>query len=126
MANLDKATVKNISDDLINMAKTISEKYGVDFSFAGGSFDSVQATIKIKVKAKDSENEVSSDQKIYNHYSKIYNLRPEWFGKNMTINGKVYEICGISTSSYKYPVLAKRNGKIFKFTTECVIKAFVA
>lgn len=55
-------------------------------------------------------------------YAKRYGLSEDDYGKEVSIGGNTYTLCGIHTRNRKYPIIAKRtDGKNFKFSEKDVL-----
>ena len=116
--SLNRANVKAISDDIMEALKAVSLKYGVKFSYKGGSFSPSNATYRIEAAIVGNDGVAETrERKDYQIYCYQYGLKPEWLDKSFNHISDKYTIVGLSTRKSKNPVLCRneRSGKTFIF-----------
>lgn len=110
---MDKKIAQNISKEVIAELQALAKKHGFTIENAGGKFDDVSLTMKIKIsetaKAKAAdENEVKS-------ICSLYNLEAERNG---------IKLVGFKPRSWKRPFVFMQDGKKF-VCDERTIKAYL-
>ena len=124
----DKATSAMIAQEIVALLKPLETKYGVKVSAKGFTYDFNNVVFKTQV-AKVVGGEVLNRevQDFYRNYN-LYGLRKDDLHKVVSLDGVLYEITGISTSSRKFPICIKRvrDGMTFRYNENDVRKALDA
>jgi hypothetical protein len=113
--HIEKFDTKNLNDlrPVIDEALQVLEKYGLTASIGKITFGDTQFTAKLEVKT------ANNGQAEFVKYAKLFNLKPEWFGKTFDFKGTTYEIVGLDASKRKFPVVIRGNdGKTLGFTVD--------
>lgn len=122
---LDRSGAKKISDEALNALKSVAEQYGLNVKFSGGTVapDGTNCTIKFMFSMAD----VDLPKKEFEKYAEAFGLSAGMYGMEIKVAGKKFSICGIKTSSYKFPILAKSDdGKTYKFSVAQVKLAMMS
>lgn len=119
---LTKDSVRDISRDINAAIQSVAKKHGIKLSMNGGTYQSSNAVLKIKVSTISESGIVETKERIsYIQNHKLYDLKREWLDQTFTNGGFVYKIIGLNTRAYKRPVLCERNdGKVYKLSAENV------
>lgn len=122
MKNIDAQTCKLLGLEIQATLQSLADKHGISIQYGGGSYDSSNATLKLKISVKDESGQViTREAKDFKNFAAFYGLKSEDFGKSFIMSGHTYEICGLAAKSRTYPILAKRaDGKVFKFGGQMV------
>lgn len=119
---LNKETVKRIQGDIQVAVQSVAQKYGIKIANAGGSFGSLDATLRLKITATGDNGE-TTDQRNFKTYAKSYGLEESWLGKTFALHGgKEVKILGLLPKRVKYPILVRytATGKEVLLTVESV------
>lgn len=100
----DKLTVDKICAEIVAVSQPIAAKYGITIHDGGGSFDELQASLRIKLTTTSDKGE-TVEQRDWKQYATLYDLKPEWLGKPVTISGTPFLIAGFCPRRRKNPVL---------------------
>jgi len=115
----DKPTLKIVREALADALDGLQEELGIKLKIGNNiSFDANTFTTKL-TGSLFSHDPLAEDWKKYAH---IYDLDVAWLGREFPSDGKTFTIVGLDTKKRKYPVIATRDGKRYKFPTDVVIK----
>lgn len=121
MGNITKVMLGNLRADFANAVKELESKYNIKIELGSGKFDDSSATFKLNVTGSGENGKViDSKANDFMRYCEVFGLEKSDFGKSFHNMNGTYEICGIKPSCYKFPILAKKNGKIYKFPADMV------
>jgi hypothetical protein len=122
---LDRAEHRLLSTAMIAALKDVGDKFGVDFTAAGGVIGMGDGVVKIGVKIRDTGNGVSGAKRDWNIWAERYGLTKEMFGETIVLQNTAYKIVGIKPGSPKYTVQIERlyDKKIFGTTVLSVTRA---
>jgi hypothetical protein len=111
MNKIEKADLANLRKDLDIILKQFADKNGLVFDKIGSiSYDSSMFQTKIQFVAKTGNTTGKSIDEInYNKHCRMFNLKPEWLGKAVKVDGKSAKIVGLVPSKRKYPVIVEVN-----------------
>jgi hypothetical protein len=102
----DRHVCRAICEALQKAAEGVAETYGVAIQIGGGSFSSGEFKPKVTIKTK------TSDRDLFASYCGLFHLRPEHFGREVTVSGARYRISGITPRVGRFPILGVRlDGK---------------
>ena len=115
---MDKFTKEDISllrKELTDALETVAKNHKLEINLGSIRYFGTEFSTKLSCSCAKGD-----DGKILNNYEKAYLDRKtiemrELGEKFSTFDGKRFTICGWKPSNRKYPILAKRKGKIFKF-----------
>jgi hypothetical protein len=68
-------------------------------------------------------NGESKEQSSWNSQCASYGLKPEQWGKEVKINGKLFVLTNIKSKNSKYPIIGTNTGKSFKLSRDSVFSA---
>ena len=121
---INKVSLNNFREDFDKAMETLKEKYGVNIKLGVMNHDgSSQFYAKVEVK-NQMINGVSFKQAEWNKYHKLFDLKPEWFGKIVFINQKQFKIIGISPSKKNSIEIESTDNKKYSCSPSSVIKHF--
>lgn len=62
----------------------------------------------------------------FERYAKLMGFEASDFGREFTVNGVSYKLCGLAPGRSKYPMIGERTmtGSRYKFTSDAVRRAF--
>jgi hypothetical protein len=127
ITSMDSATARMLEDEVMKALKPIMESYGINIRPAGGRYSSLQYTMKLEMKVKETAAGVSGDQAEFNRSCFLYGCKPEHYKKVFESAGEKFMITGFAPRRPKFPVLGIRimDGRRFKFP-ESVLRSLVA
>lgn len=99
-----KENLKKIDDEVIAAVKAITAKYGVEARMGGGTYSTLQATIRIKLTTTSATGE-TPEQRDWKRHAKIFGLEEAWLGRAIRVNGKPGKIAGLLPNRPKFCVL---------------------
>jgi hypothetical protein len=117
MASIDKNVLKSLRTLGNEALKEVGEKLGVTIKLGNATYapDGSSATMKLEINAIREDGK-SPAQVQFEKVCAIYGLKPEDFGREVTVNGERFTIAGLNTKAPKNCVNIKRvsDGKGFK------------
>lgn len=122
---LDRATVTYIRGHLEVALKPLAERLGVAIDLGPCRFQVSNCRFQLKIAVLDATGRaITEETESFKHNAKVCGLEPADLGKEFIFQGQPYTICGFSTKSRKYPVIARAgNGKDYKFPCRTVLEA---
>ena len=123
--SFDKLTVDTIAAEMVAAVQPIAVKYGITIRDGGGSYQDLEATLRFKLTTM-SETGETVEERAYKQHATLYDLKPEWLGKPITIQGIPFTIAGLCPRRRKNPVLIlnQRTGKRHVTTINAVRRFF--
>lgn len=120
--NFTKKDFDLFRDDIKQAVETVEKKYGVEIKFGNIKYDNVSFTLETTVFNGSADDAKKID---FERRCELYGLSKDDFGKEITIDSKVYIISGIEAKRRKYPMLLKNKdtGDMHLFTESAVRKA---
>ncbi len=110
MNGLDKFDSHNCSildREIIAELRDLSEKYNLGISTAGGRYDDMQYTLKLKI-TLTNEQGVSGDKVMWDKWAATYGLRKEDFGQTFNSgSAKTFKIVGVHPRRTKRPIVGE-------------------
>jgi hypothetical protein len=122
---IDKNVCRVLRQEIDEALKSISTKHDISIHAGSASFTSSSVTFKVEIAVKGEGGMViNRDAEDFKRYCGMYGFLEEDLGKTFVSNGNEYRICGLSTRSSKFPILAEHTGskKVFKFPENVVLK----
>jgi len=125
ITKLDKPTVKYIGKRLKTALKPLAEELGVMIDIGRCTFQASNCRFQLKVAVLDSSGKpITEEIDSFGSNAKLFGFEPADLGKEFTLQGQSYTICGLKPKSRKYPVIAQsENGKNYKFACRTVLRA---
>ncbi|MDD4779199.1 MAG: hypothetical protein PHT02_01155 [Tissierellia bacterium] len=100
--------------------KSIAEKYGATIKAGKIKYTNNSFNLDLQVVKKDIGGK-SFEQVEFEKYCVFYGIRPEDYNREVTYNGKIYNLVGFKPNSSKYPILLKcEDGKTYKWGTDLI------
>lgn len=124
ITSLDRGTVREISEKVIETLKGLEAEYGVKFNYKGGNFTPSNFVFRLEAALVNPSGEVENrEREDYKKYAASYGLKKEWLDTTFTSNNTAYTITGLTTRRSKNPVTAvsSKNGKTFIFPADMVV-----
>lgn len=124
---MNRTIAKEMDKDVIAALKEVGEKYGVNFSIGGGSFDSLEVTFKLKAIVKETSNGVSGDEARFKKDAIFYGINPDTYGQVFKSGGKTFKVTSLAARNTKYGILCKckEDGKTYKFEAIVVTRLLI-
>jgi hypothetical protein len=118
--------VRMLRNEIQKALNKVASTHGVSVRLGSGSYteQNVRFALEVATIGQDGEvnNREASDFKSMAH---LYGLKPNDLGKTVELRGTKFEIVGLRTKSYRFPIMGKRlyDGKIFKLPAESIASA---
>ena len=128
ISSFNRNNLAQLRPSLQQRLNEVGEEFGIAISLGSMSFSSAEATSRVtmtavgdNVRTGESVSDSKARIEFVSHAWK-FNLKPEDFGKVVTVSGKSFEIVGLKPRSSKYPILGKdtTSGDVFKLPAESV------
>jgi len=119
--NFDKRTANRIGDDTMELLTQLALEHGITITRKSGSYgDShYKMTIEFQTKGKTGLGRHGDDFKLY---AASYQLNPEWLGKIVKMNNKVFTIIGLDTAKPKNCIMLEDTRKHgYKCSAQAII-----
>lgn len=121
---IDRATCEMIRKQVDAVLEVIGKEHGIVIkSNGGGTFTSNNFTFRVEASVVGDGGIVhNKETEEFKQLATLYRMKAEDLGKVVMIQGDKYEITGMKSRSYKFPVLAKKlsNGKVYKFPVHTI------
>ena len=119
-----KATCKEISKVSIDAITKALEPLGITVERAGGSYDTLQYTMKLRLSCSNDNGETQA-QTDYKKYAKFYDLPIEMLKSTFKYNGKFFTVTGLLPNRPKNDIqIENANGKTFIAPHGSVVRAY--
>ncbi len=118
---------KVLTDDVMSALAAVGEKYGIEFKYDGGRYDSNTYSIKIEIVTLDGDGKPESKERmLFTTLAGLHGLDPQMLDQTFIFRGAAYRITGFNPDAWKYPVNVIRvsDSKRFKFPTKLVAEKF--
>jgi hypothetical protein len=118
----DPAKCREVRTDIQLALDAVARKHGLTLDMGGGRYSEqdfrVQVGFRVGVGVKpQSERDFSA-------MAQLYGLKSTDLGKTFMHKGHTFAVCGLKSSSRRFPILAKRtDGKTYKFPADFVRRA---
>ncbi len=120
MTQIDRDLLRALRTDIDAALKVVGQKHGVVIGTGNASFTEASATFKLIVAltnpdAPAGESESPMVMKARSDYVArwhLFGMHQDWLGKTFG----PYTVMGLLPKSTRYPVLAKKGGKLIKVT----------
>jgi len=114
MDRFRKEVVHAIGQELLDAAKKIAEKHGIEVEYRGGSYDPATFSPKIRFTVPAAAAEDAKTN--FERYASLYDVNPEWLGKTFFHGTKEFKVVGLDTSKPKNCMMLVEvfSGKKFK------------
>ena len=100
------------------------EPFGVTVARAGGSYEPLQYTMKIRLSCSNDNGETQA-QTDYKTYANLFELPLEMLGTTFKYNGKFFTVTGLLPNRRKNDIqIENANGKTFIAPHESVVRAY--
>lgn len=120
-----KANVKEVHASVRREVDAALAKFGLKLGKSTGRYDASEFKINLSVTLTEDISgkffdKLSAD---FEKYAPSYGLPISMFGKDVVVNGKLYQIVGWNNRSNKYKVLIQNKfGKRLKTTVDSIVR----
>ena len=115
---MDRTQAKQMGDDIKNALQTIADKYEMTMEYRGGTFSDTDYKPRVTFTGKSVDGK-SRQEKEWDMYAEVLDLKKEWLGQVIVLSGKEMTITGLDMKKSKYPVLVEaENGSKYKVSPE--------
>lgn len=119
---MDKQRANEIRTIAQATLDALGTEIGMKISIKNGTFDAGQITFKVEF-AEIGESGMAETKEVtdFRNYASSYGLKADDLGRQFTMRGESFEVCGLKPRARKMPILAKRtDGRTFKFAADDV------
>lgn len=113
MEKFTRVQVKDIKDRINSYLKELEDELGVTLRVTNATYEDYEIDFKLIAKLPATED-FDPDREKFNEYISYFakdNLKPEDYGKEITVNGKVFTICGCNPKATVNNIIIKgKNG----------------
>ena len=122
---MDRTTVKLLSDAINAALQPLAVQYGVNIKRGSASFTDQNFTLKVEVAVIGAGGvAVSKEVTDFKRYAEFQGMKADDFGKTVSISGKLYTIAGYLVRSTRNPILVKDvKGKSWRMPLHLVTEA---
>src|SRR6185369_12352940 len=119
---IDRDVLRQLRTDIDAALAAVGAKHKVTISCGGATFDDLQATFKLQVKVADPGALATQARDDFERWAPAIGLEPEWYGAEIVLHDKVYEVVGVAPGRSKNSVKIRRryDGKGFVCSPEVV------
>jgi len=114
---ITRSVARTLSEELYEAASSIAKKYGLKAKRKSGRFDSLCHTAKVEFVVEETVDGKSPERKKFEELGLMYGLKPEMYGKTISIKGETYTIDGLRPRASKKKILLNRTSDNKKFVT---------
>jgi len=117
---MTRATAKQMMKDVETALQSVALKYNMSVKTNGSTYDDLSLKPRIEFIGVDAAG--NSKIKVdFERHAEMFNLKPEWLGKTVIVNGLDAKIVELSTRSRKWPVIVEvANGDKYKMDPRSV------
>ena len=121
----DRKTCKMLSVEIEEALQSIAKKYGISIKRGNGSYSESRCLIKVECATIGEDGFARTQAETdFPMFCTMFGLKPEHLGKEISIRGRVFTICGLKPNRTKLPILARAvGGKVYKFPERTVQRA---
>jgi hypothetical protein len=121
IAMFDREKVRELQDEINQMARELARKYGIEVIPASASYSKTEARFGFKFLTTNANGETQLESDFKRH-AVIYGLSPKWLHQVIQDGDKCLEIIGLDLNKTKNVVmlLEQGSGKRFKAPAEFV------
>jgi hypothetical protein len=123
MNEFNKATVRQISNEIETAIQEVAKKHGIILKRGNCRFSSSTFSLKIEAAVVAQDGTVQSkERKDFEFFAKFIGLDPSILDKTFTLSGKRYKVTGYLPRSKRYPILCQdlQTGRGIKFPIETI------
>jgi ribulose-5-phosphate 4-epimerase/fuculose-1-phosphate aldolase len=116
ITSLDRDTISQLRKSLHAALTKFAQAHGLDSASVGNiSYSSTSFTAKIEFMLADAE------ETEFARHAALVGLRPEDYGRLITVDGREFRVVGVDPRCRKYPVTVRcSDGKVFKMNLNTV------
>jgi len=123
ISSLDRASVRQIADDIEIALAKVAKRYGVKIEVGNSSFSPTNCTTKINISTVAKNGTVMTKEATdFNRYASSFGINGYKLGDTFEFRYETYKITGLKPRSRKYPLLAENvnTGKVYKFPASVI------
>jgi hypothetical protein len=122
---LDESKMTYLLDRVEDSFKQLSDEFGIAMDIDACSYTKNNGRFQVKLAVLDPNGKPRTEEReSFKNYAQFYGLKPTDLDRKFIFKGKAYTICGLSTRSKKYPILAMSDhGHEYKFACMMVLQA---
>jgi len=110
---LTRTDVRKYRDELDEALQEYGKKKGVQISVGHISFGTNDFTAKLHVVVAGSKDE--AEKMLFAKNAELFGLEKDDYGLVIDMHGEDIKIVGLKPKSSKYPLIAEKNGKRYKY-----------
>jgi hypothetical protein len=107
ITTFDGSTARLVGQQAADALKEFAEKLGLTVSYGGGSFESTEFTLKVKLKVADVAVAADAEKAKWDRYATMLGMPAEAFGRTFISRGDTWRIVGLMPSRPKFCLRAK-------------------
>ena len=120
--SINREKLVRIRRDLEAALELVAKEHGITFGIGKMKFGA--DSFKVELVAFEDCGDGQSVKEIeFRKYAPGFGLAADNFGKKITLGPDTFTISGIARKSYKYPVLADKDGTTYKLPVADVLAA---
>lgn len=120
---IDREICRLMRADLDAALKPVAEKYGIDLKVGRMTYSPKTVAIKLEGGAVGENGEANDKYtEAWKHYARLWGLPEDGLGRKFRNAHGEYTICGLNPAARRMPVLAKRDGKTYKFEVSVIAR----
>lgn len=114
-------------DDMAKAVVDVAVKYGMRIKKNHARFSDLEVTLTFGFVTADAAAILTKEKHDWERYAKLIGLEPGDFGRDFTVQGRVFCITGLDLGRKRYPVKACEKGttKAYKFDAATVRAALL-
>ena len=122
---MDRATAKELHDDMMAALQPVAEKHGMEIVKAGGNISPTVFLAKFEVCEVSNDGVAQTRERTdFAEHANSFGLKPGDLGRTFISNGIRYTIVGLKPGRSKYPIIGETaTGKRYKFSADKVAAA---
>lgn len=117
---ITRTEIKNFRSDFAHAVERLQTQYGVKITLGNISYSDLEFHTRLTV-TKLEASSPDNRQKEFAQICRLYDLKPEDYGRNVVFNGQTFTIAGINPKAPKNCIeLTDPAGRRYKTTLENV------
>ena len=109
ITSFDRATCRKVGERVEEVLEELGKELGLNFSYKGGSYADNNLTMKIEAATLSEDGSVNTKEAdAFKEMAKLYGLKTEDLGREITLSGEKFTIEGLRTRARKKPILLTR------------------
>lgn len=119
--SFDSSDASQFRKRIVELLAPLEKEFGAKVTVGNTVYGNVLRT-KVELHKIDESGVDKTEEQRFKSFSNMYGVPPEMFNQVVKINGKEYQLIGMSTRSDKYPFMALElsTKKTWKMSAEMV------